>query len=50
MSLYKETPEGFSPWNPAEPINSARYPSNIGELWSAAELAALGLYAPAPWG
>lgn len=46
--LYKETQEGFAPWNPAEPIGDVRYPPNIGQLWSAAELAALGLYAPAP--
>ncbi len=46
--LYKETQDGFSPWNPAEPINGTRYPPNIGELWAAADLAALGLYAPEP--
>ena len=46
--LYKETAEGFSPWNPTDPLGGVRYPPNIGELWSAAELAKLGLYAPAP--
>ena len=46
--LYKETQDGFAPWNPTDPIGGVRYPPNIGELWSAAELAALGLYAPAP--
>lgn len=46
--LYKETAEGFAPWNAAEPIGGVRYPPNIGDVWSAAELAALGLYAPEP--
>jgi hypothetical protein len=46
--IYKETAEGFAPWNPAEPIHMTRYPSNIGELWSATDLAKLDLYAPAP--
>jgi len=46
--LYKETAEGFTPWNPTEPIGGVRYPPNVGELWSAADLAKLGLYAPAP--
>lgn len=46
--LYKETIDGFAPWNPANLIGGVRYPPNIGELWSAAELAKLGLYAPAP--
>lgn len=45
--LYKETIDGFAPWNPAEPIGDVRYPSNIGDVWSAADLAALGLYEPA---
>lgn len=46
--LYKETIDGFAPWNPAEPIHMTRYPANIGELWSAAELAKLDLYVPKP--
>jgi hypothetical protein len=46
--LYRETQDGFAPWNPADPIGGVRYPPNIGQLWSAAELAALGLYTPAP--
>ena len=46
--LYKETIDGFAPWNPAEPIHMTRYPANIGELWSAAELAKLDLYVPEP--
>lgn len=44
--LYKETAQGFEPWNPADPIGSFRYPSNIEQLWGAEALAALGLYAP----
>jgi hypothetical protein len=46
--LYKETTEGVDHWNPAEPIGEVRYPSNIEQLWSAAELANLGLYVPSP--
>ena len=45
--LYKETAQGFVPWNPSDPIGSFRYPSNIEQLWGAEALAALGLYAPA---
>jgi hypothetical protein len=45
--LYKETQDGFAPWNPTDPIGGVRYPPNIGQLWTAAELAALSLYAPA---
>lgn len=45
--LYKETIDGFTPWNPAEPIHMTRYPPNIEQLWTPEELAALGLYEPA---
>lgn len=46
--LYKETTDGFAPWNPAEPIGDTRYPPNIGQLWTPAELAAVGLFEPEP--
>lgn len=46
--LYKETANGFEPWNPAETINSIRYPPNIEQLWEADELANLSLYQPQP--
>lgn len=43
--LYLETPEGFVPWR-GEPINNTRYPLNIGTLWTAQDLAEIGLYKP----
>jgi len=45
--LYKETIDGFVPWNPADPIDGVRYPPNIGDLWTPDDLAAKGLYNPA---
>jgi len=46
MTLYLETSEGFAPWN-GQPIAGILHPRDIGRLWSAAELEAVGLYAPA---
>lgn len=46
MTLYKETEQGFVPWSPTEPVDGVRYPSNIEQLWTANDLAALGLYLP----
>lgn len=44
--LYHEiTPETFLPWSGA-PINEVVYPLAIETLWSAEELADIGLYAP----
>lgn len=43
--LYLETPEGFAPWA-GEPIGGVVHPRNIEQLWSGAELAAVGLYTP----
>jgi hypothetical protein len=31
------------PWEPSQPIGDVRYPLNIEQLWTDAELAALGL-------
>ncbi len=48
MTAYREiSPENFQPWN-GEPINGVMHPINIVELWSAAELEAIGLYIPKP--
>ncbi len=44
--LYREAAEGFVPWS-GEPIDGILHPRDIGRLWSAAELEAVGLYAPA---
>lgn len=41
--LYRATPDGITPWT-GEAINDVRYPLNIESLYSAEELAALGLY------
>lgn len=46
--LYKETANGFEPWNPAEPLDGIRYQPNIGDLWSSEELAQIGLFEPEP--
>jgi hypothetical protein len=46
MTLYLETPEGFVPWNPANPIDGVRYPPNLEDVWDAVDLAAIGLYTP----
>lgn len=43
--LYLESSDGFLPWS-GEPLNSYRHPLNIEQLWTADELAAVGLYAP----
>lgn len=43
--LYRETPDGFVPWF-GEPINGVFYSRNIGSIWSAQELAQIGLYLP----
>jgi hypothetical protein len=45
MTLYLEA-GGFAPWH-GQAINDIRYPLNIEQLWTAAELAAIGLYSPA---
>lgn len=45
--LYLETSGGFTPWN-GEPIDGILHPRDIEQKWSAAELAAAGLYAPEP--
>jgi len=46
--LYRETaPDDFAPWH-GEMIDEVRYPPNIAELWSAEDLARLGLFRPAP--
>lgn len=41
--LYRATPEGIVPWA-GEAIGDIRYPLNIETLFSADQLAALGLY------
>lgn len=43
--LYRETDEEFIEWN-GELINDVRYPMNIESVWSAADLASIGLYIP----
>lgn len=47
MTLYLEAPGGFTRWT-GEAIAEVRYPLAIEQLWSAAELAAIGLCEPAP--
>lgn len=44
--LYEETSEGFVPWTGYR-INGFKYPLNIEALWTAQELADIGLYLPA---
>jgi hypothetical protein len=44
--LYKETIDGFTPWDPVLPINMIRYPQNIEQLWTTSALAEIGLYSP----
>lgn len=47
MTLYLEQPADiFSPWH-GEPINGVTHPRDIEQLWPTADLAAIGLYAPA---
>lgn len=48
MTLYLETAEGFTPWDPSSPIGGVRYPPNIEQLWSSSALAELGLHVPEP--
>lgn len=46
--LYRETPPGtFTAWR-GEPIDGVRHPPVIEQVWSDQELAAIGLYRPAP--
>lgn len=45
MLIRRET---LTPWNARERINGIMYQSNIEALWSAEELAAIGLYVPVP--
>lgn len=46
--LYREvSPSTFEPWT-GQPIQDVQYPRSIETKWAAAELAALGLYAPLP--
>jgi len=45
--LYLETFHGFVPWT-GQPINDVLHPREIEQRWTAAELAAIGLYSPAP--
>ena len=47
MSLYLEERGNFRPWDGREKIRNVTYQPNIGDLWSADELAAIGLYEPA---
>ncbi|PWE57669.1 hypothetical protein DEM27_00195 [Metarhizobium album] len=47
MTLYLETPDGFVPWA-GEAINDVQHPLTIERVWSGDELAAIGLYLPAP--
>lgn len=47
MSLYLEERSNFRPWDGREKIRDITYQPNIGDLWSAEELAAIGLYEPA---
>lgn len=45
MLYLEQSPGNFAPWG-GEPINAIRYPINIEQLWTAEDLATLGLYAP----
>lgn len=46
--LYREvSPNTFEPWT-GQPIQDVQYPRSIETKWSAAQLAAIGLYAPLP--
>lgn len=47
MALFLETADGFAAWDGSQRINGIAYQPNIGALWSADELAAVGLYSPA---
>ena len=46
MSLYLEERGSFRPWDGREKIRDISYQPNIGDLWPADELAAIGLYKP----
>lgn len=46
MALYRETADGFVEWA-GQRIGGITYQQNIGDLWSADELASIGLYSPA---
>jgi len=50
MTLYLETPSGFVAWN-GQPIGEGEdaicHPLHIEQLWSAVDLAGVGLYLPA---
>lgn len=46
MTLYLETAAGFQPWA-GEAIDGVRHPLVIEQVWSAQDLAAIGLYKPA---
>jgi hypothetical protein len=43
--LYLEIDNTFTPWS-GEPINDARHPLSIEQVWSDEDLAAIGLYKP----
>lgn len=43
MTLYLESLGAFTPWT-GERVNDVLYPRNIEQLWSAAELEAIGLW------
>ena len=47
MTLYIDERGNFRPWDGREKIGGISYQSNIGDLWSADALAAIGLYEPA---
>ena len=46
MSLYLDERGNFRPWDGREKIRGISYQPNIGDLWTADELASLGLYEP----
>ena len=46
MSLYLEERGSFRPWDGREKIGGLSFQPNIGDLWTADELAAVGLYNP----
>jgi hypothetical protein len=43
--LYRETENGFEEWY-GRSIDGLKYPMNIEALWTAQDLAAIGLYIP----
>ena len=46
MTLYLEDGDAFREWDGTEKIGGITYQPNIGDLWLADELAAIGLYSP----